>query len=102
MSRHRARHQPSPARFRVARDEAPFVAVAVIVVGGFGYLAAAPAHWLRGVLAVAAGLLLAGVLRAALKTARVGLLAVRSRGFDVVWYLATGAAIIALGLAVPG
>jgi hypothetical protein len=57
--------------------------------------------WREGVLIFAGGVLLAGVLRAALSDDAAGLLRVRGRMFDVMVLLGAGAAILLLGLIVP-
>jgi hypothetical protein len=57
--------------------------------------------WRKGVLIFAAGVLLAGVLRAVLNDDAAGLLRVRGRMFDVMLLLGVGAAVLLLGLIVP-
>jgi len=79
----------------------PLVLVLTLGATGIGYSAAVPRHWLRGVLVLAGALVIAGVLRLLLPARQAGLLAVRSRAFDVLCYCGTGVAIIALGLALP-
>jgi Protein of unknown function (DUF3017) len=87
---------------RLLRTEAPFLTVIAIVAFAVVYLAVAPTHWLRGSGMVAAGLLLAGLLRAVLPRRRAGMLAVRARWWDICCYLSLAVAIIATGLALPG
>ncbi|GAB2566080.1 DUF3017 domain-containing protein [Nocardia heshunensis] len=53
-------------------------------------------RWRRGTYIFGGATLLAAALRMALPTERVGLLAVRSKGFDVGWLTVLGGAIIAL------
>ncbi|MEU1429185.1 DUF3017 domain-containing protein [Nocardia sp. NPDC056611] len=53
-------------------------------------------RWRRGTFFFGGATLLAAALRLALPTDRVGLLAVRSKGFDVVWLTVLGVAIIVL------
>jgi Protein of unknown function (DUF3017) len=79
----------------------PLVLVLTLSVTGIGYSAAVPRHWLRGVLVLAGAMMIAGVLRLLLPARQAGLLAVRSRAFDVLCYCGTGVAIIAFGLALP-
>jgi hypothetical protein len=75
-----------------------FLAVLVVFAAAFLYLLVEPHRTARvtGVFAVA--LLLAGLLRALLPTARVGLLAVRPRWIDVALYLALGGLILGLDI----
>ncbi|WP_068014722.1 DUF3017 domain-containing protein [Nocardia mexicana] len=53
-------------------------------------------RWRRGAFVIGGATLLAAALRLSLPTVRVGLLAVRSKPFDVGAYAVLGAAIIAL------
>ncbi|MFD7842118.1 DUF3017 domain-containing protein [Nocardia sp. NPDC004340] len=53
-------------------------------------------RWRRGTFFFGGATLLAAALRLMLPTDRVGLLAVRSKGFDVVWLTVLGVAIIVL------
>ena len=79
----------------------PLIVVLALGATGIGYAAAVPRHWLRGVLVLAGAMVLAGVLRLLLPTRQAGLLAVRSRAFDVLCYCGVGVAIVVLGLALP-
>ncbi|WP_237702854.1 DUF3017 domain-containing protein [Candidatus Protofrankia datiscae] len=58
-------------------------------------------HWRRGLLGLGVVLLAGAVLRLVLPTRRAGLLAVRSRVFDVATLVALGMTIVAVTLAVP-
>jgi len=58
--------------------------VVVFLVAAAGLLAVSQGFWRRGLLVVAASLLVAAVLRLTLPTRRAGLLAVRGRAVDVV------------------
>ncbi|UGT45848.1 DUF3017 domain-containing protein [Nocardia yamanashiensis] len=53
-------------------------------------------RWRRGTFFFGGATLLAAALRMVLPTERVGLLAVRSKPFDVIWLTVLGSAIIAL------
>ena len=75
-----------------------FLIVLVVLAVAFGYLLAAPHRTGRVTGLFAAAMLLAGLERAVLPTARVGLLAVRSRWVDVLLYLLFGGAILALDI----
>jgi hypothetical protein len=79
----------------------PLIVVLALAATGIGYAGAVPPHWLRGVLLLAAALVLAGILRLVLPARQAGLLAVRSRFTDVLCYAGSGVAIILLGLALP-
>lgn len=76
-------------------NEAP--AVAVVLVGLVGVVAAAQHHWRKGLYLVAAALLLGALLRLALPTRRAGTLAVRTKPVDVATLaiLAVGVALLA-------
>jgi Protein of unknown function (DUF3017) len=58
-------------------------------------------HVKRGTAVLGGALLVAGLLRAVLPTRDIGLLAVRSRAFDVLTTGALGAAIVVLTVVVP-
>ena len=75
-----------------------FLAVLAVLAAAFGYLLTAPHRTGRVTGLFAAAMLLAGLERAVLPTARVGLLAVRARWVDVVLYLLFGGAILALDI----
>jgi hypothetical protein len=79
----------------------PLVLVLALSATGIGYAAAVPRHWLRGVLVLAGAMMIAGLLRLLLPARQAGLLAVRSRPFDVLCYCGVGVAIVVLGLALP-
>ena len=79
----------------------PLIVVLALAATGIGYSAAVPRHWLRGVLLLAAAMVLAGVLRLLLPARQAGLLAVRGRVVDVLCYAGGGVAIVLLGLALP-
>jgi hypothetical protein len=83
------------------RDEVPFVLVLAIAVAGLCTVVISSQHWLRGVLIIASGLLVAGAARFVLPPRRAGLLAVRGRLFDTACYLALGGAIVLFGLLLP-
>ncbi len=84
--------------FRWIRDEVPFTVVAVLVLCGVGALALWPAHWRPDVAVMALALFVAAVLRAVLPGPRAGVLATRTRAFDVVAYAALGGVILALAI----
>jgi len=79
-------------------EQLAFLIVLAGVAAAFVYLLVEPGHWRRGTAAIAAAVLVAAVLRIAAPTARVGLLAVRSRGVDGLCYLLLGGLILAVDL----
>jgi hypothetical protein len=90
-----------PARRRFRRwnpRNLPMMLVITMVAASLAYSAAVPPHWLRGVLGIAGAMLLAGFLRLVLPARQAGLLAVRSRLVDVVFYGGIGGMIIFLGV----
>lgn len=71
----------------------------VLVVVAFLLVAAvllAQDHWRRGSLVIGGGALAAGVLRLLLPAARAGVLAVRSKPFDVGSYALLGGTIMVI------
>lgn len=73
---------------------------AVVAVMAVGLVLISLAHWRRGAVAVGAGAALAALLRLWLSDAEVGPLAVRSKAFDVVFYLGAAAVIAAVAIGV--
>lgn len=59
-------------------------------------------HWREGTALIGAALLLAGVLRAVLPTARAGLLAIRGKVVDIVTYAGLAAAVLYVALTIIG
>ncbi|WP_175420619.1 DUF3017 domain-containing protein [Rhodococcus sp. SGAir0479] len=74
------------------------VLVVLVVAGAFGLVLAD--RWRRGALVLGGAMLVAAFLRAVVSPDRVGLLAVRGRGFDVTAMTVVGAAIIALATSI--
>ncbi len=72
----------------------PITVVLTIVVGALVLIAFA--YWRRGTFALGAAMLLAGALRAVLSERTIGVLAVRGKSFDLIFYFVTGAFMIAL------
>jgi hypothetical protein len=79
-------------------EQLAFLLVLAVLAAAFGYLLVEPGRWGRTSGVVAAAVLLAGVLRAVLPLARVGMLAVRSRWLDSACYLVLGGVILAVDL----
>lgn len=73
---------------------AVLVVIAVAVVFGLAD------RWRRGAFVFGVATVLAGLFRLCLPTERVGLLAVRSKGFDVGALLTVGGAIVLLAVTI--
>ncbi|MCL2534894.1 MAG: DUF3017 domain-containing protein [Nocardiaceae bacterium] len=74
--------------------------VAVLLVVAVAFVLVLADRWRRGALVLGGAMLLAAVLRAVVSPDRVGLLAVRGRGFDVASMTVVGATIIALAASI--
>jgi hypothetical protein len=83
-------------------EQIAFLVVLVILGVAFLYLIVEPGRWGRGSGVVAVAVLLAGLLRLVLPTARAGLLAVRSRWLDVLTYLVLGGLILGVDIRLHG
>lgn len=59
------------------------------------------AYWRRGAFALGGAMLLAACFRVVLSERTIGVLAVRGKGFDLLFYIATAALMIALSLGMP-
>jgi Protein of unknown function (DUF3017) len=77
-----------------AYRQAPMIAV--LAIAAIGMQRVLTQHWREGAVVMAAGLLVAAVLRMVLAPERVGLLAIRSRPVDVLCYVGFGAAMAVL------
>ncbi|MCW2631186.1 MAG: hypothetical protein JWR88_148 [Pseudonocardia sp.] len=75
-------------------QHASLVLVLLIVATAFVRLAAE--HWREGALLLGGSLLVAAALRAVLPRVKLGVLAVRGRGLDILCYSALGLAVIGL------
>ncbi len=83
-------------------SQAAFLTVLAVLAAAFGYLLLVPGRWGRVSGVVAVAMILAGVLRVSLPTARAGLLAVRARWIDAALYLALGGLILAVDIRLHG
>ncbi|MBM4608519.1 DUF3017 domain-containing protein [Rhodococcus hoagii] len=81
-----------------ARRNWPLLAVVLVVAAAFVLILAD--RWRRGALVLGGAMVLAALLRAALSPDRVGMLAVRGKGFDVAAMAVVGATIIALAASI--
>ncbi|NUS42333.1 MAG: DUF3017 domain-containing protein [Mycobacteriaceae bacterium] len=79
---------------RFVRSHLPMVAVALVIVAAV--VLVGQDRWRRGASVFGVAVLLAAAFRLVLPEARVGLLAVRGRGFDVGSLTAVGTAIVVL------
>lgn len=75
--------------------------LAVLLVLAAGLAVGAVQAWRAGALLLAAGPLLAGVLRLSLSDRQAGWLAVRSRSIDASVLLGLGFALVALARTIP-
>ena len=73
----------------------------VLAIVAFGLLLIAFAYWRRGTTALAFAMLLAGMLRVLLSERVIGVLAVRGKRFDVMFYFVVGAMMAALAIGLP-
>jgi hypothetical protein len=88
-----------PARLiRAVLGEWPFAAVFGCALGGIGLIALGALQ--HGLIVLAGAMLLGSVLRFAIPAARVGLLAVRRRGVDVITMGLLGVCLLVLAAVV--
>jgi hypothetical protein len=93
---------PDPSRSRrrrAATREWPIILVLLCVAAGFGVVLSN--HFRRGSVVIAGALLLAAFLRLVLPTRLAGLLAVRSRAFDVAVLTVLGLGLFLTAVVVP-
>ena len=78
-------------------------ALAVVLAAfSVGVVLVAMHHWRRGAVVMGGAVGLAGLLRLVLPERLAGLLVVRSKAFDVITCGLAGAAMMILGMVVPG
>ncbi|MGY2061578.1 DUF3017 domain-containing protein [Nocardia gipuzkoensis] len=90
-------HQHGPIG-RFLRTNLPILLVVAVLVVAAVFVA--QDRWRRGAFVVGGATLLAAALRLCLPTLRVGLLAVRSKPFDVGAYTVLGGSIIVLAMTI--
>ncbi|MBM7460024.1 DUF3017 domain-containing protein [Rhodococcus coprophilus] len=83
---------------RFARLNLPLIAVALVIALAVALVLAD--RWRRGAFVFGGATILAGLLRWVLDESRVGVLAVRSKGFDVGALLVVGGVIVALAASI--
>jgi hypothetical protein len=76
--------------------------VLVLAVVAIGLVRIVQYHWRQGAALIAVALLVAAVLRALLPNDRIGLVAIRGRGMDVLLYGGLGVAVMAVALTIQG
>lgn len=82
------------------RRHAAFAAVLAVVA--LGLLRILQYHWREGTVVIAGALLLAAGMRGLLPDDQAGLLAIRSRGLDVLLYGGFGMLVLAVALTIVG
>ncbi len=82
------------------RRHLAFAAVLAVVV--LGLVRIVQYHWREGTTIIAGAMLLAAGLRVLLPPERAGLLAIRSRGVDVLLYGGFGLLVLAVALTIVG
>jgi DUF3017 family protein len=91
-----------PRRGRWGALAAQWAFLLVLLVAAVGVLRILQYHWREGAVLIGGALVLAGLLRAVLPTARVGLVAVRGRLVDVLAYAALAGMILFVALTLTG
>jgi hypothetical protein len=82
------------------RAQIPLIMVLAVVVVGLARII--QYNWREGTVLIGVALLVAALLRALLPTHRVGMVAVRGRGIDVLLYGGLGLAMMAVALTITG
>lgn len=72
----------------------------VLIIVAVALVLISLAYWRRGTFALGAAMLLAGVLRAVLSERTIGVLAVRGKGFDLLFYFLTAAFMMGLTIGI--
>jgi hypothetical protein len=76
--------------------------ILVLAVTALGLARIGMYHWREGTVLVGAALLMAGMLRALVPVERIGMVAIRGRGVDVLLYSGLGIMIMAVALTIQG
>ena len=74
----------------------------VLAVATVGLIRIVQYNWREGTTLIGMALVLAGALRALLPDGRIGLVAIRGRGMDVLLYGGLGLAVMAVSLTIQG
>ncbi|MDT4936483.1 MAG: hypothetical protein QOG80_154 [Pseudonocardiales bacterium] len=83
---------------RRLRAQAPFLTVVAIVVGVVIYLTIQPGHWRRATAVIGLAMLWGAFLRLVLPAQHAGLLAVRGRYWDALYYGMFGVLILVVDI----
>ena len=84
-------------RRRIA-GQLPFLSIVAVVVAVVLYLSFQPGHWRRAVAVIGVAMLAGAVLRLVLPTASAGLLAIRGRYWDALYYAVLGGVILVVDI----
>jgi hypothetical protein len=76
--------------------------ILVLAVTAIGLVRIGMYHWREGTVLLGAALLMAGMLRALVPADRIGMVAIRGRGIDVLLYGGLGLMIMAVALTIQG
>ena len=82
------------------RSQIPLLLVLTVVA--VGLVRIVMYHWREGTVLMGVALLVAAALRALLPDNRIGMVAIRGRGMDVLLYGGLGLAIMAVSLTITG
>ncbi len=94
--------RPGPGRTTATSWRRHLAFAAVLAVVALGLVRIVQYHWRDGTAIIAGALLLAAGLRGLLPPDRTGLLAIRSRGVDVLTYGGFGLLVLAVALTIVG
>ncbi|HEV2777817.1 MAG TPA: DUF3017 domain-containing protein [Actinophytocola sp.] len=76
--------------------------ILVLTVAVIGIVRIVQYYWRQGTVLIAVALILAAMLRAMLPNDRIGMVAIRGRGIDVLLYGGLGFAMLAVALTIQG
>ncbi len=82
------------------RKNLPLILVLAVVAAGL--IRITMYHWREGTVLLGAALILAGLLRALLPASRIGMVAIRGRGVDVLLYGGLGLMMMFVALTITG
>ncbi|WP_229051770.1 DUF3017 domain-containing protein [Aeromicrobium sp. Leaf350] len=86
---------------KVPRSRGTQAYIVLLLVVLVGLVLVGLGHWRRGIVVVGGAFIVSAGLRAVVPEEQKGLLAVRSRGFDVAWTAFLGISLAVLGFVVP-
>lgn len=82
------------------RSQIPLILVLAVAV--VGLVRIVQYYWREGAVLLGAALIVAALLRAVLPATRIGLVAIRGRGVDVLLYGGLGFAVMVVALTITG